>query len=143
MSNESRSPIGVCKLHHVAIQTADFDRAFWFYTELLGLTVVKPPFNFKNKRTLTWLDAGGVLVELYSVKKNTQPEPYCDRRIGADHVAFMCLDLDAILDRLTRTNIKFLKGPFFPPTGDPDQPRVAFIEGPDGEELELREPQER
>ncbi len=140
MNCKDPSPAGACAMHHVAIQTADFCRAFWFYTELLGLSVVKAPFDFNHKRTLAWLDAGGVLIELYSVKEGWQPEPYCDRRLGADHIAFEFADLQAILDKLTRNGFTILKGPFLPPTGDPDQPCVAIVRGPDGEELELREP---
>lgn len=127
-----------CRLHHVAIQTANFDRAFQFYTELLDLTVVKPPFNFKNKRIMAWLTAGNALIELYSVKKGTQPQPYNDQRVGADHIAFAVDDLDAILERLKENKITILKGPFIPP-GDKNQARVVFIEGPDGEEVELTE----
>jgi glyoxylase I family protein len=125
-------------IHHVAIQTADFKKAFSFYTELLGLQVVKEPFNFK-KRTLAWLDAGGIMIELYSVKDGKEPQPYDGRRVGADHIAFEVQDLDTIIAHLTEHNVKVLKEPFFPPTNDSHQSRIAFVEGVDGEEIELRE----
>lgn len=127
-----------CRLHHVAIQTASFGRAFQFYTELLGLSVVKPPFNFKNKRIMAWLDAGNALIELYSVKKGTQPQPYDDQRVGADHIAFAVDNMDALLELLKENKVTILKKPFIPP-GDKYQARVLFIEGPDGEEVELTE----
>lgn len=127
------------KVNHVAIQTTDFDRSFRFYTELLGLAVVKEPFRFKGRRTLTMLDAGSILIELYSVKDGTEPQVYDDRRVGADHIAFEVDNLDALISHLRANGICVLKEPFLPPTGDINQPRVAFIEGIDGEEIELRE----
>lgn len=126
-------------IHHVALQTADFEKSFHFYAKILGLQVVKEPFDFKGKRTLAWLDAGGIMIELYSVKNGKEPQPYDDRRVGADHIAFEVENLDSILPYLRQNNVKVLRDPFLPPTDDPHQPRVAFIEGTDGEEIELRE----
>lgn len=133
-----RSEIQV-RLHHVALQTAHFEKAFEFYTKVLGLKVIKKPFNFKGKRTLTWLDAGPIIIELYSVKSGKNPQPYDSRRVGADHIAFEVQNLDTALAHLRKHNVKIIKEPFKPPTNDPQQPRVAFIEGIDGEEIELRE----
>jgi glyoxylase I family protein len=127
----------VC-IHHVAMQTACFVEAFQFYTELLGLQVLKKPFRYK-KRSLAWLDAGGTLVELYSVKDGEEPQVYDDRQVGVAHIAFEVQDLDATVSYLSGHNVKILKQPFLPPVDEPNQPRVAFIEGPDGEEIELRE----
>ena len=134
MANSNKS-----HLHHVAIQTANFERAFHFYTELLGLRVIKKPFCFKGKRTLTWLDTGSILLELYSVKKGVVPEQYSPCRLGADHIAFEVYDVDKALSQLEKNGYNILKPPFVPVTDDPKQPRVAFIEGPDNEEIEIRE----
>ena len=127
-----------CRLHHIAIQTANFDKAYNFYTKILNLSVVKAPFNFKNKRIMAWLSAGNALIELYTVKKGTQPQPYDDQRVGTDHIAFAIDNMDALLERLKENKITILKGPFIP-AGDKSLARVVFIEGPDGEEIELTE----
>lgn len=128
------------KLHHVTIQTSNFERAFRFYTELLGLKIIKEPFNFKGKRTLAWLDAGSVELELYSLKKGMEPEPFSDRRLGVEHIAFEVEDLDLALEKLKMNEIVVIKEPFKPQVDDePNVPRMAVIEGPDGEEIALRE----
>jgi len=126
-------------ISHVAIQTAHFEQAFDFYTGLLGLKVVKAPFDFKGKRTLAWLDAISITIELYSIKKGEEAQPYDGHRVGADHIAFQVQNLDTILEHLKRHDIRILKEPFLPPTDDPRQLRIAFIEGVDGEEIELVE----
>jgi catechol 2,3-dioxygenase-like lactoylglutathione lyase family enzyme len=126
------------QLHHVAVHTSSFNKAFAFYTKLLCLPVHKAPFQFKE-RMIAWLDGGGILIELCSLKHGEEPQVYVDQRVGAAHIAFVFNDLDAVLDRLVAHGVRVRKPPFLPPTGDPTQPRVSFIEGPDGEDLELRE----
>lgn len=126
------------KVDHVSIQTADFKKAFDFYTKILGLGVIKWPFDFKGSRTLAWLDAGRIQIELYSVKKGKEPQAYDDRRVGLDHVAFEVKNLDLAITHFAENHVKILKQPF-KPTDAPDQPRIAFIEGPDAEEIEIRE----
>lgn len=127
------------KLHHVALQTNCFDDAYNFYCHVLGLSVIKPPFNYKDKRMMAWFDIGGIQIELYSVKKGLIPEPYRDTSVGPTHIALEVEDIYQALSYLKEHDVKVLRDPFLPQSGDPDQPMVAFIEGPDGEEIELRE----
>jgi catechol 2,3-dioxygenase-like lactoylglutathione lyase family enzyme len=128
-----------CKLHSIAIQTAAFDRAYTFYTEVVRLAVIREPFQFKT-RTLAWLDAGGTLIELYSVKDGVDPEPYNNHAVGPEHVAFEVDDLDAFQSLLKEYNCAIEKGPLLPPSGDPNQPRILFAVGPDGDSIQFREP---
>jgi catechol 2,3-dioxygenase-like lactoylglutathione lyase family enzyme len=134
----SEAPGLTCTVHSVSVQTARFDEAYRFYAEILGLRVVREPFPFKS-RTLAWLDAGSILVELYSVRKEDTPKPYTNDIVGPDHIAFVVDDLDAMVERLKDHDVRILKGPMKPPSGDPRQPRVLFAEGPDGDEIQFRE----
>jgi catechol 2,3-dioxygenase-like lactoylglutathione lyase family enzyme len=132
--------VGVrCRVHSVALQTANFDAAYDFYTRVVGLAVVREPYPFKT-RTLAWLDGGGMLIEMYSVKDGVEPVQYSPKSVGPDHLAFVVDDLDSMIGWLTENNIRIVKGPMVPPSGDPRQPRVLFVEGPDGEEVQFREP---
>jgi catechol 2,3-dioxygenase-like lactoylglutathione lyase family enzyme len=126
----------------VAVQTADFEKALDFYVRILGLEVLRSPFQYKT-RQLAWLGGGPVQIELYSTRAGMNPEPYDGNRVGPDHVAFVTDDLDALVSYFSDQNVKVLKGPLIPPSGDPKQPRVMFVEGPDGDELQFREPDGR
>lgn len=137
------SPYGTSSrpvLHSVAVQSADFERAFRFYTEVLALPVLREPYDFKGKRTLCWLDGGAALIELYSVKTGVQGRSWNETTLGTVNLAFQVADLDLTIQRIRMLGVRILREPFIPPTGDPLQPRCAFIEGPDGEEVLLREP---
>jgi catechol 2,3-dioxygenase-like lactoylglutathione lyase family enzyme len=127
-----------CIVHSVALQTACFDESFDFYTSVLGLRVAREPFSFKT-RMLAWLDAGSVLIELYSGKEGVLLSEHSDACVGLDHIAFTVADLDSMVEHLKAHGVPIIKGPYIPPSGDPAQPRIVFAEGPDGEEIQFRE----
>jgi catechol 2,3-dioxygenase-like lactoylglutathione lyase family enzyme len=127
-----------CTVHSVALQTASFDVAFDFYTSVLGLRVTREPFSFKTRK-LAWLDAGSVLIELYSGKEGVLLNGHSDAHVGPDHIAFTVADLDSMVEHLKAHGVPIIKGPYIPPSGDPAQPRIVFAEGPDGEEIQFRE----
>jgi len=127
-----------CIVHSVALQTASFEEAFNFYTSVLGLRVAREPFSFKTRR-LAWLDGGSVLIELYSGKEGVALDDHSGAHVGPDHIAFAVDDLDSMVEYLREHGVTIIKGPYIPPSGDPAQPRVLFVEGPDGEEIQFRE----
>jgi glyoxylase I family protein len=136
----SLQPIG--KIHHVCIQTSNFDKAFDFYTKALGLEIIKPPFDYKGERRITWLNAGSIVIELNGLRKGTeeQGQSYSSFGFGPSHISFVVDNLENTIKRLEAHNVHIVKHPFLPATGDPHQPLVAFIEGPDNDHIELREP---
>lgn len=127
------------EVDHVSIQTNDFEYAFKFYTKILGFKVVKEPFNFKARR-LCLLDTGIMHLELYSGKKD-QPLliDYNTNRGGLDHIAFNVSDIHEAIAYFQANDIKIIKQPFLPKTNDKSQPLVSFIEGPDKQEIEIRQ----
>jgi len=124
---------------HIAIQTNDFDVTFDFYNRVLGFSIVKEPFNFKNRR-LCYLSAGNISIELYSIKEGSKSaSAYEGNRGGLDHVAFVVDDIETEIKKLQQEGFRIIKPPFYPPTNEINQPRIAFIEGPDKQEIEIRE----
>jgi len=124
---------------HVAIQASDFEVALHFYHELLGFPVVQPAAQYKT-RTLCYLSAGNILIELYSAKSDGPPAiPYVANRGGLDHLSFRTRDLDAAIEALSGKGVKVIKKPFEVQAADGHPQRLAFIEGPDGQEIELRQ----
>jgi catechol 2,3-dioxygenase-like lactoylglutathione lyase family enzyme len=123
-------------IEHISIQASDFDQAFHFYTQILGLSVCVPPFSYKSRR-LCYLDAGKIRIELYSIKPGEDVSRYCETRCGLDHLAFVTDALSDTIERLRQRGVRVLKSPFVPASGNAEQVPIAFIEGPDGQVIEI------
>lgn len=129
------------RLHHVAVQTAHFDQSLRFYTELLGAELlVRRPFK---RREMAWLKAGEVSIELFSVRTGEADllQSWTDYIPGPVHLAFEVDDINTFLDRAQNLGARLHPShpdPFIPPV--PGAGRIAYLLGPDGEEVEVREP---
>lgn len=129
----------ITKIDHIAIQTNNFNESLKFYSEILGFQVLKGPIHFK-KRMLCFLDAGNIKIELYSIKNNQKPaNNFNNCRAGLVHLSLVVQDIYGSLQELSENGVTIIKQPFIPPSGDPNQPLISYIEGPDGQEIEIRE----
>lgn len=70
------------KIHHVAIQVRDLERARAFYVDVLGLPEVR------RQPHAIWVDAAGVLVMLERCAGGEGPEPWKSDRAGLHLLAF-------------------------------------------------------
>lgn len=128
----------VVGLHHVAVQTARFDESLRFYVDVLGCELrVRRPFK---RREMAWLVAGAVQIELFSVRAGETLGEWSDYIPGPVHLAFTVDDLDTFLAHAARHGIGLHPShpePFTPPVAGAG--RIAYLRGPDGEEVEIRE----
>nr|WP_320131740.1 VOC family protein [uncultured Holophaga sp.] len=120
--------------HHVAMETADFERSVRFYQEAFGFRV-RTAWGEGQGRGIM-LDTGdGSCLELFAKGQGLRPSG------GWVHIALRTSDCRASLERaLSRgaTPLQELKEIRIP--GRPVLPaRIAFVKGPDGEEIELFE----
>ena len=129
------------RLHHVAVQTAHFEQSLRFYIELLGAELlVRRPFK---RREMAWLKVGDVRLELFSTRsgEGERLQDWNDYIPGPVHLAIEVDDLDRFLQRAQEQGARFHPShqePFIPPA--PGAGRIAYLLGPDGEEVEIREP---
>lgn len=125
-------------LDHVAIQTTNLDQALAFYVDGLGGNLTsRAPFKTREQ---AWVVLGGVKLEIYTVRQGEELLPWKDEYRGPVHLAFSVENLEAFLAEVARKGI-FLHPshptPFRPPV--PNPPLIAYLHGPDGEEVEIRE----
>lgn len=123
---------------HVAIQTANFDAAVEFYTKILAaeLLEVRP---FKRRRS-AWLRLGAVRIELFSNREGETLPEWTDFHRGPVHIAVRVPNLDEFLTAAMAKGAKFHPShpaPFTPPV--PGARPIAYLLGPDGEEVEIRD----
>lgn len=130
-------PMKVRAIHHVAVQTAHFERALAFYVDLLGAELlVRRKFK---RREMAWLKVGDVQLELFSNRQGEALDAWSDFAPGPVHLAFEVDDLDQFLADVLARGVQFHPShpePFTPPV--PGAGKIAYLLGPDGEEVEIR-----
>ncbi len=122
-------------LLHTMIRVKDLERSVDFYTGVLGLEERRRKVLEKADATLVFLadEAGHHPIEL------TYNHDGRDYELGDQfgHLAFGVPDLEAAREELAGHGVEFTRGPYR--VGGESGSRIAFIEDPDGIEIELIE----
>ena len=138
------------RLEHVGLCVSDLDRSVAFYTELLGLKVIRildctPDMGLGEVTELpgcsariAHLDCGGNMLELFEYRQPRSMGSAKDRsqsHVGFSHAGFHCDDVRADYERLKALGVDFLSRPveFRPGIW------IVYFHGPDGEVCELRQ----
>ena len=128
-------PLQLRRFHHVAVIAADYERSKRFYTEVLGLRVVRE--THRTERASSKLDLelpSGDAVELFSFP-DPPPRPTRPEAVGLRHLAFAVDDLDAAVAALEAEGVAVEAVRVDATTGL----RFTFFADPDGLPLELYE----
>jgi glyoxylase I family protein len=122
-------------LHHIAIICSDYERSKQFYTQVLGLEIIREVYredrdSFKLDLSLN----GHYLLELFSFpnppERLSRPEAK-----GLRHLAFIVNDLEREIERLEKKNcfcepirVDAYTGKRFTFFSDPDQLPIELYE---------------
>ncbi|MBM6614499.1 VOC family protein [Desemzia sp. RIT804] len=121
-------------IHHVAIIVSDYEISKHFYTELLGLEIIRE--NYRTERNSYKLDLkiGDSEIELFSFpnppKRSSGPEA-----TGLRHLCFYVEDVEAAAVELNQKGIETEPIRVDEFTGG----KFTFFRDPDGLPLELHE----
>jgi lactoylglutathione lyase len=126
------------RIRHTMMLVRDLDRSIDFYTRLLGMDLQRIRLVPEKNERVGYLGYGSEdenpgleLIEAGGVETDKQiPKWY-------GHVALYVSDLYKLSDRLRAEGVKFTLGP--QPTRPGSQDHVAFVQDPDGYNLELTE----
>ncbi len=121
-------------IHHVAVIASDYERSRRFYTEVLGLTVVREVFREARKSWKCDLAIGSAQIELFSFPE-PPPRPSTPEACGLRHLAFAVERLDPVIERLVGCGVVVEPVRVDDYTGR----RFTFFADPDGLPLELYE----
>lgn len=122
-------------IHHIAIICSDYEVSKKFYTEVLGLTIIKE--IYRSERQSYKLDLalnGNYVIELFSFpnppKRVSRPEAS-----GLRHLAFAVDNLEVIINHLNQNQIisepiriDEFTGKRFTFISDPDDLPIEFYE---------------
>ena len=123
------------KVHHIAILCSEYQKSKTFYTEVLGLTIIRE--IYREERQSYKLDLalnGTYIVELFSFP-NPPQRPSLPEAVGLRHLAFEVINLEETIaflntkkiesepiriDETTEKRFTFI--------ADPDQLPIEFYE---------------
>ncbi|KQW97371.1 VOC family protein [Flavobacterium sp. Root420] len=94
------------KVHHIAILCSDYQKSKTFYTEVLGLTIIRE--IYREERQSYKLDLalnGTYIVELFSFP-NPPKRPSRPEAVGLRHLAFEVINLDETIAFLNSKKIE-------------------------------------
>ncbi|MBT9394315.1 VOC family protein [Hymenobacter sp. NST-14] len=122
-------------LHHIAIIGSDYARSKRFYTEVLGLRVLREVYRAERDSWKLDLALGEqYVIELFSFPA-PPPRPTRPEATGLRHLAFAVTDMDEAVRHLTAHGVASEPVRTDKFTGR----RFTFIEDPDGLPLEFYE----
>ncbi|MBC8987891.1 VOC family protein [Pedobacter sp. N36a] len=123
------------KVHHVAIICSDYNVSKNFYTNVLGLTIIREVYRAERDSFKLDLALNGeYVIELFSFP-NPPARPSRPESVGLRHLAFQVEDLEIVIKRLKEKGVEpepirvdEFTGKRFTFIADPDLLPVEFYE---------------
>ncbi|MFQ6013533.1 MAG: VOC family protein [Thermoplasmata archaeon] len=123
-------------LLHTSIRTSDMDRTVAFYTEVLGMKLVRQKAVPERNMEISFLESEGKGHQVEVIRYTEQATfrvPTDEERVF-DHLAFEVHDMEAVLRKSGEQGGRVLEEPFHLPGSSST---YAFIQDPDGVTIEL------
>ena len=123
------------RVHHIAIICSDYERSKRFYTEVLGLKIVREVFRAERISYKLDLEVNGLYqIELFSFP-DPPARPSRPEAVGLRHLAFEVDNVDEAINEIAKhgVNVEPVRIDEF--TGK----RFTFFANPDGLPIEFYE----
>ena len=126
--------MNIKQIHHVAIIASDYQVSKHFYTEILGLPVIRETYRKERDSYMLDLQLGNIQIELFSFP-NPPQRPTSPEATGLRHLCFQVEDFDAAIKHLESHGISCEAIRI----DEKDNKRFTFFRDPDQLPLELHE----
>lgn len=93
------------KIHHLAIICSNYNISKRFYTEILGLNVIREVYREERESYKLDLELGDSQIELFSFKNSPERVSYPEAR-GLRHLAFEVDDIEEAVSYLEKNGVK-------------------------------------
>lgn len=126
-------------VHHVCIQTENYEASLDFYTRVLGFEVVSETTNFHGSEYNTWLKLGNFMIELQTPKEGDNFNKWSSLNSGPVHIAFMVDNVEQEYEKIKSlgyNDFKLKDGKVvYKVLGE----SLFKIKAPEGTEIEMRD----
>ena len=126
------------RIRHTMIRVKDLEKSVAFYTDLLGMSVMRRRVNDDRGETVAYVGYGDEDANhaLEIVQEHDQPAQFRHGNTYG-HVALAVPDVMGLSEILMKAGVEFSTPPQAVRAGSPN--KLAFIKDPDGYEIELTE----
>lgn len=134
--------MGIKMMHHVCIQTSNYNESLEFYTRILGFETVKETKDFHDREYNTWLRLGNFMIELQTRKKGDNFIEWNKLNEGIVHMCFLVEDVAEEFNRIKNlgySNFRIKNGKEI---YEVEGSYLLKIKAPEGTEIEMREKNE-
>ena len=87
-------------LHHICIQTSNYEASIDFYTRIMEFSIIKESQNFHNRAFNSWLEYNNFFIELQTEKANEVLEKYNKTSEGPVHFCLYAEDIKGEYQRI-------------------------------------------
>ncbi len=126
-------------VHHVCIQTENYEASLDFYTRVLGFEVVSETTNFHGREYNTWLKLDNFMIELQTPKEGDNFNKWSSLNSGPVHIAFMVDNVEQEYEKIKSlgyNDFKLKDGKVvYKVLGE----SLFKIKAPEGTEIEMRD----
>lgn len=92
-------------IHHVCIQTENYEESLKFYTDILEFEIISETPNFHGRDYNSWLRLGDFMIELQTAKKGDKFDNWSSLNQGIVHMCFLVDDIHEELDRIKKLGV--------------------------------------
>lgn len=126
-------------IHHVCIQTENYDESIKFYTDVMGFEVIKESKGFHDRDYNTWLKLEGFMIELQTPKKGSNLNKWSSLNEGIVHMCFLVDDIDEEYRRIINIGYDKFKVKNGEVIYNVEGGKLFKIKAPEGTEIEIRD----
>ena len=126
-------------IHHVCIQTEDYENSLKFYRDILEFSVIKESKGFHGRDYNTWLRLDDFMIELQTPKKDNNFNKWSSLNSGIVHMCFLVDNIEEEYNRIISlgyNNFKFKNGEII---YNVEGGKLFKIKAPEGTEIEIRD----
>lgn len=126
------------KIHHICIQTSDYQASLAFYTKALGFSIIQESKNFHGRAYNTWLDLEGFMIELQTAKIGQSFVTYNKNSRGIPHFSLFSEEFEHDYRRIKKSKLARFRQKNQQDIYVVEKGRLFKIEGPEGTIIEIR-----
>lgn len=131
--------MGIRYVHHICIQTDEYQKSLEFYTNILGFKVIKESKGFHGRDYNTWLELSGFMIELQTPKKDIKFIEWNKNNAGIVHMCLMVDDVQGEYRRIKDTGYKSFKVKNGEELYAVEGEYLFKVKAPEGTEVEFRD----